>query len=104
MDLIHQNPAELLWMDEILHHLRNPGMMNPLQIPMNNDVPWFPSGAGFRPSTVSTEGLHELDGTLPQNLEQDCGALLGLYLVVLSGCLELRAFGRVQMPTSFDNL
>ena len=24
---------EVLWMDELLHHLRNPGMMIPLQIP-----------------------------------------------------------------------
>ena len=31
----------VLWMDEILHHLRQPGMMIPLQIPANNGFPWF---------------------------------------------------------------
>ena len=36
----------------ILHHLRNPGMMIPIQIPTNNGFSWFQSGAGFRPSTV----------------------------------------------------
>ena len=32
----------ILWMDEILHHLRNPGMMILLQIPTSNGFPWFP--------------------------------------------------------------
>ena len=34
----------------ILHHLRNPGMMIPPQIPTNCGFPWFQSGArsGFR--------------------------------------------------------
>ena len=31
----------LLWMDKILHHLRNPGMTNPLQIPTNSGYSWF---------------------------------------------------------------
>ena len=35
----------LLWMDEFLHHLRNPGMMIPLQIPIKNGFPWIQSGA-----------------------------------------------------------
>ena len=30
----HQQ-GHILWMDEILHHLRNPGMMSPLKIPTN---------------------------------------------------------------------
>ena len=42
----------ILWMDEILHHLRNPGMMIHLQIPTNYGLPWFQSGAGCCPSTV----------------------------------------------------
>ena len=37
---------------DILHHLRNPGMMIPSSVPANNGVPWFPSGVGFRPPTV----------------------------------------------------
>ena len=37
---------------QILHHLRNPGMMISLRIPTNRGFPWFPRGAGFRPSTV----------------------------------------------------
>ena len=41
-------------MDEILHHLNNPGVMLPLEIPTNNGLLWFQSGAGFRPSTVRT--------------------------------------------------
>ena len=44
--------GNLLWMNEILHHLRNPGMMIPLQLPTNKKwfQPWFQSGAisGFR--------------------------------------------------------
>ena len=44
--------CSILWMDEILHYLRNPGMMIPLQISTNNGFPWFPSGAGFRTSAV----------------------------------------------------
>ena len=28
-------------MDEILHHLKNPGMMIPLKIPTNNSLLWF---------------------------------------------------------------
>ena len=43
---------QILWMDEILHHLRNPGMMTFLYIPTNNRIPQFPSCAGFRPSTA----------------------------------------------------
>ena len=44
----------ILWMDEILHHLRDPGMILPLQIPANNG---FNHGIkvaqnGFCPSTV----------------------------------------------------
>ena len=36
------NPCLLiLWMDAILHHLRNPGMMIPLQTPTSNGFPWF---------------------------------------------------------------
>ena len=36
----------LLWMDELLHHLRDPGRMIPLQIPRNNSfnhgfIRWF---------------------------------------------------------------
>ena len=42
----------ILWMDEILHHLKIPGTMVPLKIPTNNAFLWFQSGAGFRPSTV----------------------------------------------------
>ena len=34
--------AFIRWMDEILHHLRNPGMMAPLKIPNNKWFqPWF---------------------------------------------------------------
>ena len=43
----------ILWMDEILHHLRNAGIGIPLEIPTNNGLPWFQSRAGFRPSTVA---------------------------------------------------
>ena len=56
---------EVLWMDEILHHLRNPGMMIPLYIPMNHGFPWFPSGAGFRPSTVFTMEHRSVFSTIP---------------------------------------
>ena len=44
--------ALILWMDEILHHLRSSGMMIPLHLPTNNGFPWSQSDAGFRPSTV----------------------------------------------------
>ena len=44
----------ILWMDEILHHPRDPGMIIPLQIPANNGFPWYQSGAGFCPSTVGS--------------------------------------------------
>ena len=47
-------------MDEILHHLRNPGMMISLYIPTNNGFRWFQGGAGFRPSTVSGPGKQPL--------------------------------------------
>ena len=45
---------EIQWMDDILHHLENPGMMIPLKLPANIGSPWFQSGAGFCLSTVST--------------------------------------------------
>ena len=32
---------------------KKPGMMIPLEVPEKNIFPWFPSGARFRPSTVS---------------------------------------------------
>ena len=44
----------LLWMDEILHHLTNPGIMIPLQIPTNSGFPdrsvakWISSIHRFR--------------------------------------------------------
>ena len=45
------NNAKSFWvilrMDEILHHLTNPGSMIPTY-----GFPWFQSGAGFRSSTV----------------------------------------------------
>ena len=50
------------WMDEILHHLRNPGRMIPLEIPTKNAFPWFQSGAGFRPSTVSINPSLSIQG------------------------------------------
>ena len=34
----------VLWMDEFLQHLRNPGMVISLQIPIKNGFPWFQSG------------------------------------------------------------
>ena len=47
-------PLLILWMDEILHHLRNPGMICfPCKYPQNSSFPWLQRGAGFRPSTVS---------------------------------------------------
>ena len=49
----------VLWVDEILHHLRNPGMMIPRQIPTNNGFPWFQrvqSGAELCPFTVYGRG------------------------------------------------
>ena len=42
------------WTKSISHHLRNPGMMIPLQITTNSGLPWFQSGAGFRPSAVKS--------------------------------------------------
>ena len=47
------DPTPILWMDEILHHLRNPEMMILLYMPRNNGFPWYEGGAGFCPSTVS---------------------------------------------------
>ena len=39
---------DVLWMDEILHHLRNPGRMIPPLKSANNGFSWFQSGAnGF---------------------------------------------------------
>ena len=35
--------GHLLWMDEILYHLRNPGMMIPLKLATNIGFPWFQS-------------------------------------------------------------
>ena len=32
---------ELQWMDEILHDLRKPGMIIPLEIPTRNGFSWF---------------------------------------------------------------
>ena len=46
----------ILWMDEILHHLRHPGTMIPLQIPTNNYFAWFLSGAKWISSIHSTSG------------------------------------------------
>ena len=47
--------STMLWMDEILHHLRNSGMMISLFQPTMFQ-PWFQSGAnGFRPPTVRKE-------------------------------------------------
>ena len=39
-------------MDEILHHLRSPGIMIPLKISTNDGFAWFQSGTGCRASTV----------------------------------------------------
>ena len=37
----------ILWMDESLHHLRDPGMIIPQQIPANTGFPCYESGAGY---------------------------------------------------------
>ena len=54
--------SSILWMDEILHHLRNPGMMIPLSILTNNGFPWSQSGAGFRPSIHSINSICSFAG------------------------------------------
>ena len=46
-NVVDSHPSDkALWMDEILHRLRNPGRMSLLQIPTDNGFPWFSSGAG----------------------------------------------------------
>ena len=50
----------LLWMDEILHHLRHPGMVIPLKIPTTVMVSTTVSQVvrdGFRGPTHSIQGL-----------------------------------------------
>ena len=48
-------------MAEILHHLRNPGMMIPLQLPTNNGFSWCQVVRnGFRPSTNRACSQHPL--------------------------------------------
>ena len=46
----HMRGSYCGWAKSISHHLRNPEMMTLRYMPTNNCFPWFPSGAGFRPS------------------------------------------------------
>ena len=58
----------LLWMDEILHHLRSPGMLTLLKIPANNGVPRFQTGAkwiSFIHSRVLTHSRYSLYSMSP---------------------------------------
>ena len=55
---LNRNPCNgsrfILWMDDILQHIRFPGMMIPMQIPTNSGFPRFQSDAGFCPSSMTT--------------------------------------------------
>ena len=42
----------ILWMEKILHHLRDPGVMIALLIPTNTGFPRFPSGAVSDVATI----------------------------------------------------
>ena len=69
--------GKILWMGDILHHLRNPGMMIFLTIPSNNGPPRLQSGrrdateAGLSPNMGQEFGRMRFDGHAAERKQKE---------------------------------